>query len=176
METFWNLLKEPFVWGLALGLAGMIFVWKSSLTQKGFLKREMKRLEKEASELQSHLNTQLKINARGNEKTDRDLEQLREQNENLRVTLATYQQKPGRGELRQLQVYERAIRLMNEKAPGFGTAWERALAEGEERVEETDVGFKKLARKIVPALGMGSHSKSASEDEGEGGESSGKAS
>jgi len=156
MEFLWDLIKQPFVWGLALGLLIAAFLWKSSFSAKRNLKREQARVEKEMSELQGHLNTQLRINASGNETLQADLDTLRGQNENLRVNIAQLQQKPGRAELRQLQILESAASRMREQAPGFAPAWEQALRDAEEDAQSAESGLKKLVRKVIPALGTSS--------------------
>jgi hypothetical protein len=148
-----EILKSPFLWGLVAGLAVAFFIWKGAFTARRQAAREIKRLEGELRELQGHLNTQLKINASGNEALMADLNNLREQNENLRVNLAALQQKPGRTEQRQLQVQEIAIRRMREQAPGFAAAWESALREGEAELQAADSGLVKLMRRVLPGIG-----------------------
>ncbi len=153
MDTLWPIITHPFIWGLALGLLLTAFVWKSGLTAKGTLKREINRLQSEGRELQGHLNTQLKINASGNNTLEKDLNELRTQNENLRVNLASLQNKPGRAEVRQLQITESAVRIMREQAPGFAPAWEQALKRAEAEHEAGEGGLKKLMRKVIPGIG-----------------------
>lgn len=164
MDTLWPIITHPFVWGLALGLLIAGFLWKSSLTAKGTLKREIKRLQAEARDLQGHLNTQLKINAVGNDTLEKEASELRTQNENLRVNLASLQNKPGRSEIRQLQITEQAVRLMREQAPGFAPAWEQALQRAETEHEAGESGLKKLMRKVIPGIGVGSHSSAPDSD------------
>lgn len=160
MDLFLEAMKSQFVWGLLLGLLIAFFIWKSAFTARRGATREIKRLETEIKDLQGHLNTQLKINASGNEVLQQELETLRRQNENLRVNNAALQQKPGRAEQQLLQVYEIAIRTMREQAPGFAPAWEKALRQGEAELEAAESGLKKLVRRIVPGIG---HSSSASQ-------------
>jgi uncharacterized membrane-anchored protein YhcB (DUF1043 family) len=155
MDFIWDLIKQPFVWGLLLGLLVAAFIWKSSMSARRTLKRDLTRVEKEMAELQGHLNTQLKINASGNETIQSELVSLREQNENLRVNIAQLQQKPGRAELRQLHILESAARRMREQAPGFAPAWESALRDAESQAEQAESGLRKLVRKVIPAIGMG---------------------
>jgi len=153
MELTMEIIKAPFTWGLLVGLLITFFVWKSGWTTGRHAKREIKRLELEMKELQGHLNTQLKIHASGNDVIQSELERLREQNENLRINNATLQHKPGRVEMRQLQVQEIAIRSMREQAPGFAQAWEKSLREAEVEMDAAESGFKKLMRRVVPGLG-----------------------
>lgn len=156
MEPLTQALSHPFTWGLLLGLLIAAFIWKSGYAARRNLARDLKRVEGELKNLQSHLNTQLKITASGNENLQAELESLRKQNETLRVNQAALQQKPGRAELRLLQVQEIAIRTMREQAPGFASAWEKALRQGEAEVDSAESGFKKLARRVIPGLGGGS--------------------
>lgn len=153
MEILTAALQSPFTWGLLLGLLIAAFIWKSGFTARRHAARELKRVELEMKDLQSHLNTQLKINASGNEALQAELKTLRQQNETLRVNNSSLQQKPGRAEQRQLQVYEIAIRMMREQAPGFAPAWEKALRQAETEVDAAESGLVKLVRRVIPGLG-----------------------
>jgi hypothetical protein len=152
METLLEILSHPFSWGLLLGLGLVFFVWRSGAKDRKFLNTELNRVKEENSELQGHLNTQLKINAKGNELLQNQLDDLREQNETLRVNLSTVQQKPGKAEIRRLEVTEAAISVMREQAPGFAPAWEKALRESEDDYVAAEGGLKKLMRKVVPSF------------------------
>lgn len=156
MDYFYQIIQQPFTWGLLLGLLIAAFIWKSGFTARRNVGRELKRVEGEMKDLQSHLNTQLKINASGNESLQAELESLRKQNETLRVNNAALQQKPGRAEQRQLQIQEIAIRTMREQAPGFAPAWEKALRHGEAEVDASESGLAKLVRRVIPGLGNSS--------------------
>lgn len=151
----WEYLKHPFTLGLLLGLAVAATTWKSGFSARRRLSRDVRKLEGELRELQGHLNTQLKINAQGNEALQRELEELRRHNENLRVNVATLQAKPGRAELRHSQITEGAVRLMREQAPGFAPAWEKALRQAEAELEAGESGFRKLVRRVIPGIGSG---------------------
>lgn len=151
-ELLIEALKSPFVSGLLLGLVAAGFLWKAGFSRNRALSREIKRLEGELKDLGKHLNTQLKINASGNESQQAELEALREQNENLRVHVATLQQKPGRAELRQFHIQEAAIRQMREQAPGFAPAWEKTLRQAEAEAETADTGLRKLVRRVIPGI------------------------
>ncbi len=164
MDTFWNLLKEPFAWGLLLGLLIAFFLWKAGFSHGRRQAKEIKRLEGELRDLTGHLNTQLKINASGNQSLQTELDALKQQNETLRVNFAALQQKPGRAELRQLQITETAIRTMREQAPGFAPAWEKALRQAEADLEAADSGLKKLVRRVIPGLAAPSSSNTEGEN------------
>ena len=153
MDLFLELLQSSFTWGLLLGLLIAFFLWKSGFTASRTARKEIRRLETEIKDLQSHLGTQLKINATGNEVVMAELESLRSQNENLRVNNAILLQKPGRAEQQLLQAYEIAIRTMREKAPGFAPAWEKALRQAEAELEAAESGLVKLVRRFVPGIG-----------------------
>jgi biopolymer transport protein ExbB/TolQ len=161
MEILTQVLQNHFTWGLLLGLLVAGFIWKSGFTARRHLARELKRVELELKNLQNHLNTQLKITASGNDALQAELETLRKQNETLRVNNAALQQKPGRAEQRLLQVQETAIRRMREQAPGFASAWEQALRQGEQEVDAADSGLVKLVRRVIPGLGNTAQSQPA---------------
>jgi uncharacterized membrane-anchored protein YhcB (DUF1043 family) len=152
MELLTEALKNPFTWGLLLGLMIAAFLWKSGFTARRTLTRELKRLQTEIQNLQSHLNTHLTITASGTQTLQSDLESLRRQNETLRSNIAALQHKPGPAEQRLLHVYEVAIRTMREQAPGFAPVWENALRQGEAEANAAESGFKKLIRRVPPNL------------------------
>ena len=158
MDTIWPILTHPFTLGLLLGLLVAAFAWRTSFAAKGNLKREINRLREEGRELKGHLSTQVKLNARGTDEIQKDLDQLRVQNENLRINLASLQHKPGRAEQRQLYIMENAVRSMREQAPGFAPAWEQALRQAEADYEDASHGLKKLVRRVIPAIGTSSPS------------------
>lgn len=152
MEIFMEVMAQPFVWGLLVGLVLILLLWRSMRKDKVHLRGEVARLKEEKDELTKHLNTQLKINAKGNEVLEKQLEEIKEQNETLRVNLHAAQQKPGKAEMRRLDVMEAAVSAMRESAPGFAPAWERAMREAENEQEEAEGGLKKLMRKVVPSF------------------------
>jgi len=151
-EIFGSIIAEPFVWGLLVGLVLVVLMWRSMRKDKVHLRGEIARLRVEADGLTKHLNTQLKINAKGNEALEKQLDKLKDQNENLRVTLSAAQQKPGKAEMRRLDVMEAAVTSMRESAPGFAQAWERAMRDSEIEQGEVEGGFRKLIRKVVPSF------------------------
>jgi uncharacterized membrane-anchored protein YhcB (DUF1043 family) len=150
MDWVWPILQSPFTWGFALGLLLVAFVLKGAWTARGNFKREIARLTGELDQLRQHLNTHLKITASGSDRLEKELADLKTQNENLRVNLAAAQQRPGRAEARQLQIYEVAIARVREQAPGFASAWEQALRQANADNEAAESGFSRLVRKIIP--------------------------
>ena len=155
MDALLPILSHPFTWGLALGLLVAGFVLKNALTAKAHFNREIKRLKDELDQLQKHLNTHLKITASGNDRLEKDLTSLKEQNENLRVNIAALQQRPGRAEARQLQILETAVARMREQAPGFAQAWELAVRQATSDQDAAESGLTKLIRKVLPSSPSG---------------------
>ncbi len=160
---FQEIIRHPFIWGLLLGLLIAGFILKNAIGTKMQLKREIKRIEAEMRDLQMHLNTQLKITATGSESLTKEIETLKSQNENLRVNLATLQNKPDKLEQRQYRLHEMAITTMREQAPGFAGAWEKAMRQAEQDMDSAENGFQKFVRRVVPGLAH-SPNKSASID------------
>jgi gas vesicle protein len=135
--------------GLAIGLAiGLVKAFKLRMGNR----RRERDLKDKIAELQNHIHRQMEINARGNSAMQEELEELREKNENLRVTVKTLENKPGRAELRQLKIYDQAIRLMYERAPGFSGAWEKALHDAEQIVAESETGVRAFMRRVADKL------------------------
>lgn len=165
-DTVIAILAHPFTWGLLAGLAACFMVWRAGHVKRSEQKRDIKRLNAELSDLNRHLGQQMKITAAGNQSVNEELEALRQKNENLRVSIATLQQKPGKAEARMLQVYDRAVHLLLERAPGFAPAWESAVRDAEAHVADAESGLTKLVRRVTrPALGAPTSVRTRSEDE-----------
>ncbi len=148
-------LHHPFTWGLAVGLILVILTWLSGLAKSREARREVKRLRE-------HLHTQMDITSRGNTAMRAELDTLKQQNENLRVAIKDWQTKPGRNEMRMLAVYDRAIRILNQNAPGFSPVWERAVKESEEELVSSESGMSAMIRRAFrpfAALGNGAPAK-----------------
>lgn len=130
--------------GLGMGLAGLIFV--RSLLAKRELKAEIESLKE-------HLHTQMKINAKGNESLQKELDDAKRQIDNLKSAVAALKTEPSKAEVHALHVFDKAVHIMNEKAPGFAPAWENAMREAEHHVEESETGVRAFIRKVFrPAL------------------------
>ena len=149
-EYVHQIITSHFAWGLALGLILVLVTWIMALAKRGELRREVRRLRE-------HLNTQMDITQRGNAAMKTELDSLKTQNENLRVAVKEWQTKPGRGEMRQLSIYDRAIRILNQNAPGFSPVWEKAVKESEAEFAESESGSmgSVLRRAFRPFVALG---------------------
>ena len=143
MEGALGYLLRPFFIGLYIGIVGCLFF----LIQG---KVKARKLKKEIGRLKQHLQTKLEIDAEEIERKKRVIEELKKESENLRITLQEFMQKPGRKELRQLHLYQRAIEILTEKAPGFAQSWLSALKEGEEEMKKTERGVVPFIRRLLP--------------------------
>lgn len=131
--------------GLGLGLLIALSVWVNKWRAGSSMRKEMEELKK-------HLQTQMSITAKGYEEMQQELKRLKQENENLRITVATLSNKPGRAELKTLQVWDKALRIMTVTSPGFAPAWEMAIAEARKEAQEAETGVKALVRKVFPML------------------------
>jgi hypothetical protein len=142
--TGMDVMHNHFVWGAALGivigLAGMILLtlrlWES--------RREVKRLQR-------HLADKLELEADATNRLKTDLQQLKQQNENLRIKVASLGQLPDRKLQRDIEIYARAERYMVSRSPGFPAAWEEAKRNSVEELESEENGHS-LPRRVFNAL------------------------
>jgi hypothetical protein len=135
-------LFYAFGYGLLAGLLFSFYVWF-----RGF--QERRRLKIELNRLRTHLDAHLELSYEGTAKRKGEIERLAHENENLRITVKSWQQKPDRRELRQLHVYDHAVRDLMQNAPGFAPHWERALQRAETLVGEEDRGVLAFARRLI---------------------------
>ena len=126
-------------------IAGFLVGWFLSYLKSRF---EIHNHKKELKEYQEHLGRQMKITAEGNKNLERELYDLKKVNENLRATVQTLSNKPGRAEIKLLNIYDSTLRKMMQKAPGFSGAWEVSLQESEKDYEESEKGLKTIVKKV----------------------------
>jgi hypothetical protein len=131
--------------GILLIIASFVVGWFLSYIKSRF---EIRSYKKELKDFQEHLNRQMKITGEGSKNLEVELEKLRKENENLRISVKTLGQKPGRAEVRLLNIYDGALRKMMLNAPGFSGAWEANLQEAEREYEENERGFKSIIKKV----------------------------
>jgi len=113
---------------------------------KGFF--SVRKYKQELAEYKGHLATQMKITQEGTKNITQETEKLKKENENLRITVKTLGQKPGRNELRLLNIYDSALRKMMLKAPGFAQGWELSMQDAEREYEENEVGLKTVIKRV----------------------------
>ena len=155
-EYLHQVMASHFAWGLALGLFLVLLTWISGLAKNREARREVRRLRE-------HLHTQMDITSKGNAVMQSENQALKQQNENLRVAVKEAQTKPGRAEMRMLAVYDRAVRILNQNAPGFSPVWEKAMRESEQELVATDSGVGSMLRRAFqPFASLGNGGKTAS--------------
>lgn len=136
---------RPIFIGLYIGLFVALVVFIRE-------KIHQRKLTRQVKQLRTHMQTKLEIEAEAQERRKAEIEQLKQNNENLRVTLQSYYEKPGRKELRQLHLMQRAVEILTEKAPGFAQSWQSAVREGEEEIRQTEKGVIPMVRKLLPGV------------------------
>lgn len=134
------MFSNPFTLGLLIGLlcAGFI-LWRNLQ-----LKWELRRFKQ-------HLSDRIELEADSVRSQRGELETLRKQNEQLRIRIAEFNQKPDWRAVRDLEVFARAEKRMILNAPGFGAAWENAksAAHGELQAEEEG---RSLSKRVFTRL------------------------
>lgn len=141
MDPILDFLKQPFAWGLLIGLA--LFGLATFHLLK--TKREFHRYKKMLSD-------KMELEAEQVTKTKGQLERMAKENENLRLKLGQMAEKPHAKLERELEILARAERSMMISAPGFAPAWETAKASAAEEIEEEAAGKslpKRLFRKFL---------------------------
>jgi len=138
---------QNFLIGLCIGVA-LAFVLAIAQSINAHKKISALRAEKE--KLKQMITDRMDLESEGLSKLKKENEELKKQNENLRVTVSTYSQKPGRKEVARLQVYQLAVDRLTLNSPGFGAAWQAALKESEEEFQKTYLGVQPFLKKLIP--------------------------
>ncbi len=138
--------KDFFI-GLGSGCAVALIIWLVYIVRLHLAK---KKGEAETKKLKDMLTQRMEIESDGITKLKNENEELKKYNENLRVSLQTMSQKPGRKEVERLQVYQKAVDRLTINSPGFGAAWQAALKESEEEFSKTYSGVIPFIRRVIP--------------------------
>ncbi|MBX2840803.1 MAG: LapA family protein [Flammeovirgaceae bacterium] len=142
---------QPFIIGLGVGLIICIFIYMRESFKRSVLKKQIK-------DLKNHLHQKMEIDAEATHFKKTEIEDLKKENENLRITNQTLSQKPGRRELINLHVYQRAIDIMSESAHGFAPMWQKAVKESEKDIEQFVEGKSSFVKKIISPISFFSNS------------------
>jgi len=145
-QTNWvtTLLANPYVSGLLIAI--IFFLYIRSLMK-------IRQMGQDTRKLREHLHTKLEIDSADNERRKADAEKLTQERDNLRNMVQVLNQKPGRQELRQAQVYQKAVEIMFEKSPGFAPAWQITLKEAEEEMKNAERGIIPFLKRMTSTAG-----------------------
>jgi len=145
MEVSWftTLFANPFAKGLGIGVFFCLVI-----LVRGYMRR--RELAQEVMRLRAHLHTKLEIDSKENERRKLEKESLKQERDNLRITVQSLSNKPGRKEIRQYYIYQTALDMMFEKAPGFAPAWQITLKEAEKIFDESERGVIPLLKRLMP--------------------------
>jgi len=139
-----QLLSNPYISALLIAIA--LFLYIRSLIKNRQLGQEIKKLRE-------HLHTKLEIESADNERRKAETEKLKQERDNLRNMTQVLNQKPGRQELRQAQIYQKAVEIMFEKSPGFAPAWQITLKEAEEEMKNAERGIIPFFKRMTGTTG-----------------------
>jgi len=140
MDVLLSILKNPFFWGLVVGLvfAGMALWghWKT--------KRDFARYKKMLSD-------KMEIESDNHRKLKEEKEKLARENENLRLKVGSGGNHSVRELEREVEIFARAEKSMVVNAPGFAAAWESAKASAHDELVSEERGRsipKRIFRKF----------------------------
>ncbi len=150
---FFSILSNPFARGLLIGFVVCLVIWIRS-----FMK--IRELNSQLKKLREHLHTKLEIDSEENERRKEKITNVVQERDNLRNMIQVLNQKPGRQELRQFQVHQKAIEIMFEKAPGFAPTWQITLKEAEEEMKNAEKGIIPFFRRMTSGAANGQSDKS----------------
>ena len=139
-----DFLNNHFFWGLGVGIVLGLIAIAFTLLRLWETKREVGRLRR-------HLSDKLELEADATGRLRKDLQELRQNNENLRMKVGSLNQLPDRRQQRELEIFARAERFMISSAPGFPAVWEEAKRNALSDLETEEAG-KSLPKRVFNAL------------------------
>ena len=156
-----DFLNHHFYLGLGVGAVLGLIVIVFALMRLWDTKGEVRRLKR-------HLADKLELEADATNRLRLDLQELKQQNENLRIKVANLNQYPDKRLQRELEIYARAERFMVSSSPGFPAVWEEAKRTAMTGLEQEETG-KSLPKRVFNALLNRPSYKSSNSDHVEGG-------
>ena len=156
MEELASVSEYPFLFGLAIGVVLAVIFWLRSVIKARVLGAEIRKLR-------DHLHTKFEIESADNERRKEQLDQVKQERDNLRNMIQVLNQKPTKQEVRQTQVYQKAIETMFEKSPGFAPAWQITLKEAEEEMRNAEKGILPFFKRMTGSSPASYSSSSAEE-------------
>ena len=113
---------------------------------------EIQTLQAEIETLKVHLHVKMEIDAEGMIRVRGENEKLRQIIQNLRISNQTLSHQPEQAELRSLQVYDRSVKLMQQRFPVFIPTWQTLIAQVEKDMKQVKSGLvPPLTRVVHPA-------------------------
>ncbi len=151
-EASWfsTILSNPFFRGLLIGLLVALILWLRSVFK-------IRQLTADINKLREHLQTKFELESTENERRKSEINKLRQERDNLRNTLQVLNQKPGKVEIRQAQIYQKAVEIMFEKSPGFAPAWQITMKEAEEEMRSAEKGLLPFFKRMTGVSSSGSN-------------------
>ena len=137
---------NDFVVGLIVGLAVAVVLSVALLSKSSAQKKAAK---EEVEKYRRMLQDRMELESEGLNKLKEENAELKKQNENLRISLNTMSQKPGRKEMQRLDVYQTASERLSMNSPGFAPVWQAALKESEKKKKKTFLGLTPYLRKHI---------------------------
>ncbi|ANQ47919.1 hypothetical protein MY04_0537 [Flammeovirga sp. MY04] len=134
---------QSLFFGLLAGLAVALVVQVKGWFKQAYQNKEIKRLK-------SHLHDKMEIDAEAMSSKKGEIERLKRENENLRVTNKALMNKPGRQEMMTYHAFQIAIDKLNSNMMGFGPAWQDAFKEAKEDVKSIEEGEQSFMKKVLP--------------------------
>ncbi len=113
------------------------------------------RLKGELSRFRRHLSDKLEIEAETMKKIKQEQENLRRENESLRIKVNALNETPDRKLQRDVEIYARAEKRMLLNVPGFAPAWETAKTEAHNELSDEE-GGRSAPKRIFQRLFGGS--------------------
>jgi hypothetical protein len=156
-----DFLNHHFYLGLCVGAVLGLIVIAFALMRLWDTKSEVKRLKR-------HLSDKLELESEATNRLRHDLQELKQQNENLRIKVANLNQIPDKRLHRELEIYARAERFMVSSSPGFPAVWEEAKRSAMNGLEQEETG-KSFPKRVFNALLNRPSYKSSNSDHVDGG-------
>jgi hypothetical protein len=145
---------ENIIIGVAIGFVPMLVLLIVQYSKHAANTRVHKQ---EIARLKSMVADRMDLESEGLSRLREEINDLKSQNENLRISLRAYSQKPGRKEVARLHVYQQAADRLTINSPGFGAAWQAALKESEDEFEKTFYGIQPFIRRVIPLKSSDAH-------------------
>jgi len=152
MDFILTFLKNPItiaaISGLVAGLILSIIILIKTRIYRKELEEEISDTRYDYRRLEEQMNTQMRVCAKAQDELHLQIEEQKKQITNLKTSLETLNTKPGKKEMRTLQLFDLTLELMEKDSPNAMLAWENAKNKANESMAEVDKGIKPMLRRV----------------------------
>ncbi len=112
--------------------------------------KKKKELNEKVDSYKNMMTQKIELDSNTVNRLQDEIKKLKQENENFRISINNFVNKPGRRELLKFEAYQNAVENLCITNPGFAASWHTTVKEIEEKQKEIFIGKIPFIKKIFP--------------------------